>query len=262
MSETRPKRTRLRTAGRAMRPRLDAASLARLESTLDHRFTQPDLAHEALTHPSAVSAHRGAVKGSYQRLEFLGDRVLGLVIAERLFDRRRNEREGLLAPRLNRLVNKAACAEAARHMGLGPLILMAPHEAAAGGAERDSTLGDVCEAVIGALYLDGGLRAARAFIERAWAPQFRGLTGEHMKDPKTRLQEWAQSRGHPLPAYEVEHRQGPDHAPRFTVRVHVGEGLTALGEERSKQEAERAAAERLLHTVEGGSPDTEDDHDA
>ena len=262
MTQTRPKRTRLRAPRRASRPRLDDASLAALEETTGHRFSDPNLAHEALTHPSAVSSQGGAVNGSYQRLEFLGDRVLGLVMAERLFDRRRQEREGLLAPRLNRLVNKTACAEAAQRMGLGPLILMAPHEAAAGGANRESILGDVCEAVIGALYLDGGLKAARAFIERAWAPQFRDLQGAHMKDPKTRLQEWAQAQHHALPSYDVEDRRGPDHAPRFTVRVRVDERLTAVGEEASKQDAERAAAERLLQLVEGKAPDAETDHDA
>lgn len=247
MKQARPKRTRQRAAAKQVTPQLPKEALEALEDRLGHRFAERDLLNRAMTHPSALSGRNGALK-SNQRLEFLGDRVLGLVIAERLFDRRRTEREGALAPRLNRLVNKRACAEAAQHMDLGRHVMMSSHEIANGGRERESTLGDVCEAVIGALYLDGGLKTARAFIERAFAPQF-DEGHARLKDPKSLLQEWAQSQGHDLPDYRTLERSGPDHDPRFTVEVRVGGTFRETGSDRSKQDAERAAAFKLLEQV-------------
>lgn len=246
MKPARPKRTRQRAATRPVRPRLSAEQVRDLETRLAHRFKDSDLLVRAFTHASAVPDN-GAL-ASNQRLEFLGDRVLGLIIAERLFKRRREEREGDLAPRLNRLVNKRACATAAQRIGLGDFILMSPNEIAAGGRERESTLGDACEAVIAALYLDGGLNVARRFVEKAFAPQLAARDGR-LKDPKTLLQEWAQAAGHDLPRYRTLDRQGPDHDPRFTVEVRVGGNLAERASEGSKQAAERAAALKLLEQV-------------
>lgn len=247
MKDARPKRTRQRTRARPKTPGLADEVIAELQERLGHVFSDDSLLVRAMTHPSAVSHRREAVKGSYQRLEFLGDRVLALVMAERLIKRYPTEREGDLAPRLNRLVNKHACAEAAARMDLGKHVTMSPHEIEQGGRERDSTLGDVCEAVIGALYLDGGLAVATRFIERAWAVQFAGSRAAG-KDPKTRLQEWTQGRGAPPPDYRVVGRSGPDHAPVFKVRAEI-DGASATAEGASKQDAERLAAQRILETV-------------
>ncbi|MEO0466705.1 MAG: ribonuclease III [Pseudomonadota bacterium] len=245
-TKSRPKRTRQR-AKPATRAELTDAHLAEIATVIDHKFKDRSLLDRAFTHASALSgANRGLA--SNQRLEFLGDRVLGLVIAERLFTRRTQEREGDLAPRLNRLVNKSACAEAMRHMQLGQYLIMSANEISGGGRERDSTLGDLCEAVIGALYLDSGITKSRKFIERAFAPQFEAMKADS-KDPKSRLQEWAQGRGQALPKYKTIARHGPDHAPTFVVEVEVGRGLTAEGKARSKQAAEREAAEALLLDV-------------
>ena len=246
MKPSRPKRTRQRAAAKAIQPGLAPGRLKDLQARLGHDFSDTSLLIRAITHPSAVPEN-GALT-SNQRLEFLGDRVLGLVIAERLFTRRRGEREGDLAPRLNRLVNKHACAEAARHIGLGDFILMSPHEIAGGGQDRESTLGDACEAIIAALYLDGGLKTAQAFIERAFGPQL-SIHPDRIKDPKTLLQEWAQGQGHDLPRYTTLERTGPDHAPHFVVEVAIGEAWRETGADRSKQDAERAAAFKLLEQV-------------
>ncbi len=250
MKDARPKRTRQRTRAKPKTPALDADARASLEDRLGHRFRDEGLLTRAMTHPSAVAHRKEAVKGSYQRLEFLGDRVLALVMAERLVRRYPTEREGDLAQRLNRLVNKRACAAAAAHMDLGGHVIMDVHEIEQGGREREGTLGDVCEAVIAALYLDAGLAVAQRFIERAWAPQFDGVR-EGGKDPKTRLQEWAQARGEPPPVYEVVGRSGPDHAPTFRVRAVTG-AASATADGPSKQEAERLAAEGVLAAVDAG----------
>jgi ribonuclease-3 len=249
MNQARPKRTRQRAAAKAIRPGLSDAALAEAETAAGHRFRDKALLVTALTHPSAVSA-ADSLHHANQRLEFLGDRVLNLVIAERLIERRRNETEGDLAPRLNRLVKKGACAEAFRHVGLGAYLLMSESEIAGGGRERESTLGDACEAVIAAIYLDGGLSAARKFIEKGWAPQFTGGPAE-MKDPKTLLQEWAQGHGHPLPEYVVLGRSGPDHAPEYEVEVRVEDNGAAAATGPSKRDAERHAAARMLEQLKG-----------
>ncbi len=247
MKPSRPKRTRLRASAKSQVHSLSPEAIRALEERLGHRFSDTSLLVRAMTHPSAVNGENSGL-GSNQRLEFLGDRVLGLVIAERLFERRRNEREGALAPRLNRLVNKGACAMAAAHVGLSDHIIMSDYEIASGGRERESTLGDVCEAVIAALYLDGGLKRARNFIEKAFAPQFE-QRHERVKDPKSLLQEWALGHGHDLPDYRIVNRSGPDHDPHFTVEVRIGNDLRETGTDGSKQNAERAAAFKLLSQV-------------
>ena len=201
MTPTRPKRTRLRSKGKASQPSLAETDIRTLESILGHKFKNPETLIRALTHPSAVTSAE-SVRLSNQRLEFLGDRVLNLVIAERLIDRRRMESEGDLAPRLNSLVRKGACADAMRHLGVSEFVIMSDGEIAAGGRERESTLGDACEAIIGAIYQDAGLSTARKFIEKGWAPQFEAAPAQ-TKDPKTLLQEWAQGQGLPLPDYDL-----------------------------------------------------------
>lgn len=241
------KRTRLRSKAQSKSPQLSDESFASICEIVGHSFKDRDLLTRAFTHPSALQAGDPGLS-SNQRLEFLGDRVLGLVIAERLFTRRRTEREGSLAPRLNRLVSKTACANAIRHMALGQYVLMSPNEIEQGGRERESTLGDLCESVVAALYLDSGLTRARAFIERAFQPQLNS-TGQRLKDPKSLLQEWAQSNGYDLPKYRTLKREGPDHAPKFEVQVRIGSALSETAVDKSKQNAERAAASKLIAMV-------------
>ena len=249
MKLARPKRTRLRGKGKADAPKLSDERLKALQEAIGYRFKDPALAVRAVTHPSAV-ANGDAVRDSNQRLEFLGDRVLNLVIAERLMARHKTDAEGELAPRLNRLVKKGACAEAMRHLGLQAFILLSDGEEAAGGRDRDSTLGDACEAVIGAIFKDGGLASARKFIETAWAPQFASAPAE-TKDPKTLLQEWAQGQGLPLPDYDVLSRSGPDHEPIYEIEAKVDGRGSAVATGPSKREAERSAAALLLRSLAG-----------
>lgn len=249
MKPARPKRTRLRSRKKPARPSMTEDDLKALQAIIGHRFKDPDLLVRAMTHPSAVSS-ADSVRLSNQRLEFLGDRVLNLVIAERLIDRRRTESEGDLAPRLNHLVKKGACAEAMRHLELQRYLILSDGEEASGGRERESTLGDACEAIIGAIYQDAGLGPARKFIETGWGPQFRAAPAE-AKDPKTLLQEWAQGQGLPLPEYEVVNRSGPDHQPTYVVRASVEEHGSAVAAGSSKRDAERNAAGSLLDNLTG-----------
>ncbi len=222
-----------------------------LEHRLSHPFRDRSLLTRALTHASHGDGR--AREANNERLEFLGDRVLGLLAAEALFARFAGVDEGGLAPRLNALVRQETCARAARRADLGPALRMARAEADRGGRDKDSILGDACEAVIGALYLDGGLEAARAFFERYWAEELDGLV-ERPKDPKSALQEWAAARKLAAPVYALVARSGPDHRPQFTVSARLtladaaGEAA-AEGEGGSKQAAERAAAAALLARV-------------
>lgn len=244
MKPARPKRTRLRASAKKVQPRLTDEAIKTVEARISYHFKDRILLVKALTHPSAVGA-QDSVALSNQRLEFLGDRVLNLVVAERLIDRRRTESEGDLAPHLNRLVCKGACAQAMRLFDLQEFMILSEGEDHSGGRERESTLGDACEAVIGAIYLDGGLNAARKFIELTWAPQFR-FTPVEARDPKTLLQEWSQGHGHDLPDYSVIGRSGPDHAPTYKIQVEVTGCGTAQASGPSKRDAERAAAETLF----------------
>jgi ribonuclease III len=242
-----PKRTRNRTRGRkpSAIPELSREQRIAAEKSLGHAFADHRRLARALTHSSAVPGTPGA---SNERLEFLGDRVLGLVVAERLFRRYETEAEGGLAVRLNRLVRREACAEAARKAGLGALLMLDEAEERSGGREKESILADVCEAVIAALYLDGGFDVARAFIEKYWAEAFKTL-GAEPKDAKSRLQEYALSIGRPVPVYHVIHREGPDHQPIFTIEVQVEGYDPERAKAGSKQEAEREAAISLLRAI-------------
>ncbi len=249
MKTARPKRTRQRAAVKAVVPELDGGALKVVEDIIGYRFKDPDLLNRALTHPSAVTA-ADSVRLSNQRLEFLGDRVLNLIIAERLFSRRKMESEGDLAPRLNQLVKKGACADAMRHLGLGRFLILSDGEDSAGGRARESTLGDACEAILGAIFVDGGLAPARRFVEAGWAPQFANAPAE-TRDPKTLLQEWAQAKGLPLPKYRIIDRTGPDHAPVYAVEVSLPEHGQAGASGASKRDAERFAAASLLSLLTG-----------
>ena len=195
----------------------------------------------ALTHASANAVN------SNERLEFLGDRVLGLVAAEKLFAVYPEDPEGALALKFNALARRETCARAALAAGLADHLILANAEAGSGGRKKGAILAGVCEAIIAALYLDGGLEAARRFIECYWAESLTNLIAD-MRDPKTSLQEWAQSRkgNSAAPAYRLIRREGPDHAPRFFVEASVTGESPETGEGNSKREAEQNAAMKLL----------------
>lgn len=216
----------------------------KLEARLGYRFADPDLLDRALTHSSAVSPGK-RVERSYQRLEFLGDRVLGLVVADMLYRRMLKANEGELSRSLNSLVRKETCAAIARELDLGSEMNLGESEARTGGAQKEAILGDIAEAVIGAVYCDGGLGQAYDIVERLFGPHIMHA-GNVRADPKTTLQEWAQGKGHEPPLYVEVERKGPDHAPEFTISVQLNgyEPLTATGP--SKKLAEHKAAERFL----------------
>ena len=225
------------------------AAVAALEGRIGPVFHDRELLERALTH---ASVGEGALKvRHYERLEFLGDRVLNLLAAERLMALNPDAREGEMSRLMAGLVNYHACARVARRIGLPDALRMAPSASKIGARDKDTVLGDACEALIGALYIDDGLEAARAFFLEFWTDEFARLDEPRTKDPKTQLQEWAQGRGLPLPAYKVVGREGPDHAPIFTVSVNVGDYEPEHAEGRSRQEAEKAAATVMLLKREG-----------
>ncbi|HEV2516839.1 MAG TPA: ribonuclease III [Devosia sp.] len=216
----------------------------KLEARLGYRFADPDLLDRALTHSSAVSPGK-RIERSYQRLEFLGDRVLGLVVADMLYRRMPKANEGELSRSLNTLVRKETCAAIARQLDLGSEMNLGDSEARTGGANKDAILGDIAEAVIGAIFCDGGLGQAYEIVERLFGEQL-DHAGHVRADPKTTLQEWAQGRGLEPPLYAEIERTGPDHAPEFTIAVRLGDfpAITATGP--SKKLAEHKAAEAFL----------------
>ncbi len=214
-----------------------------LEKTIGYRFSDAALLDRALTHISALKG-QGRV-GSYQRLEFLGDHVLGLEISEVLFAAFPKADEGELSRRLADLVRRETCADVARAIDLGTALRLGASEARAGGRAKAAILADVCESLIGAVFLDGGYQAAKAFVERFWAERMR-KPARPLRDPKTVLQEWAQGRGLPTPAYREVERTGPHHDPVFRVAVTLPERDPAEGKGRSKRAAEQAAAAALL----------------
>jgi ribonuclease-3 len=217
------------------------APLGRLATVLGHRFAERTLLEQAVTHPSATSPARP----DNQRLEFLGDRVLGLVVAEALLAAYPGEAEGALAPRFNALVRRETLAEIAAEIGLGEFLRLGRSEATGGGRRKKAILADAMEAVIAALFLDGDMAAARSFILARWQGRI-AAQDEAPMDAKTRLQEWAQGRGMALPIYRETGREGPDHAPRFTVGVVLENSETASGQASSKKQAEQIAAAALL----------------
>ena len=224
-----------------MAAKANAAALDPLAAVLGHRFADPVLLETALTHPSATSPARP----DNQRLEFLGDRVLGLVVAEALLAAYPGEAEGTLAPRFNALVRRETLAEIALEIGLGGFLRLGRSEATGGGRRKQAILADALEAVIAALLLDGGMAAARHFILARWQGRIEAPETAPM-DAKTRLQEWAQGRAMAPPDYLVTGREGPDHAPRFTIEARLESGETAAGRASTKKQAEQAAAAALL----------------
>jgi ribonuclease III len=213
-----------------------------LEDSIGHHFGDPALLEEALTHATAA---KGKSRANYQRLEFLGDRVLGLAIVEMLFEAFPSAKEGELSKRLSDLVRRETCADVAREWGLAAYIRLGIGEASSGGSERLPILADVCEALIGAVFLDGGFAAAQSVVQNAFDHRMRARK-RPSQDPKTALQEWAQARGLSAPVYKTQERSGPDHAPRFTIRVEV-EGFPGISADAgSKRAAEQGAAEAFL----------------
>lgn len=225
-----------------------AADLSAFMDRLGHRFATPEHLVRALTHSSLGSATRP----DNQRLEFLGDRVLGLSMAEALFDADGSASEGQLAPRFNALVRKETCAAVARDIDLGAVLKLGRSEMMSGGRRKDALLGDAMEAVIAAVYLDAGFEAARALVLRLWAGRIQSVDSD-ARDPKTALQEWAQARGLPPPRYETLGRDGPDHAPQFRIAVVLASGETVAAQAGSKRNAEQAAAKALLERLERGA---------
>ena len=208
--------------------------------SLGHRFSNPELLQRALTHASLSGSN-------YERLEFLGDRVLGLVIAEWLTELNSDSSEGDMAKILSALVGRESLAIVAQNIGLGEAIRMSEAEASMNGRVNGSTLADCCEAVIGALYLDGGLEAARQFIRRQWQELMQ--SPPTAADAKTALQEWSQAKGFGLPEYDLLDRSGPDHAPQFTVQVTVRNYASEMATGASKRLAERDAAAAMLKKI-------------
>jgi ribonuclease-3 len=223
-------------------PRKQQVRLAELEARIGYTFKDRALLSEALTHGSALGV--GTQRRSYDRLEFLGDRVLGLVVAQQLLEQHKREEEGELATRLNALVNKHACARAARAADLGAAVVLSPSEEASGGRGKEAILGDICESVIAALYLDGGMDAARAFILRFWGDAFETVKNVR-RDAKTALQEWAAARKRGL-SYVVIDQSGPEHSPHFVVEARIDGFAPARGEAGSKRDAQRAAAAAFI----------------
>ena len=224
------------------------APAAELEQTIGYRFADPALLREALTHGSALTRGRRQQR-SNERLEFLGDRVLALAVADLLMARFPRESEGALTKRHAGLVCRETLAEIALELDLGRFLLLGQSEAEAGGRARPATLANGLEALIGAVYLDGGLAPAERLIELRWGPRLIAMLTPP-RDAKTALQEWAQGRGLGLPDYRVVEVGGPAHAPRFEVVVSVAERPPARAVAGSKRAAEQAAAEQLLAALE------------
>ena len=214
------------------------------EQRLGYEFSNLSLLVEALTHSSIASDFRK----DNQRLEFLGDRVLGLVMAEALLEIDQTAPEGTLAPRFNALVRKETCAEVARQIELGGVLKIGRSEMLSGGRRKDALLGDGMEAVIAAIYKDGGFEVAKTIIINLWGDRIKNVKGD-ARDAKTMLQEWAQARGQNPPNYEAISRSGPDHAPDFLVKVILDSGETSEALAGSKRQAEQMAAKALLQKI-------------
>jgi len=221
-----------------------SGDLTEFSSRLGYTFGRAELLVRALTHGSISSATRP----DNQRLEFLGDRVLGLVMAEALLRDDRAASEGILAPRFNALVRKETCAAVAREIDLGVVLKLGKSEMVSGGRRKEALLADAMEAVIAAIYLDGGFSAAQEAVLRLWGDRLASVEAD-ARDPKTALQEFVQARGEGPPRYEVVRRCGPDHAPEFTIAVVLADGARAEAAAGSKRQAEQAAARQVLEQV-------------
>lgn len=218
-----------------------SADLRAFEARIGHQFVSADLIVRAVTHSSMSSPTRA----DNQRLEFLGDRVLGLVMADALLKEDKHAPEGTLAPRYNALVRKETCADVARQIDLGAVLKLGRSEMKSGGRRKLALLGDAMEAVIAAVYLDAGYDAAQDMILRLWGDRIHSVEDD-ARDAKTSLQEWAQARGYAPPIYHEIVRSGPDHAPEFTIQVKLENGEADTATAGSKRHAEQAAAKVLL----------------
>ncbi|GAA0636156.1 ribonuclease III [Brevundimonas lenta] len=227
-----------------------AEAVAALKGNLGHDFRDPSLLEQALTHASvgegAERDARGRPFADNQRFEFLGDRVLGLLVADRLMRDFPSADEGEMSTRLHALVDKAACARVAETMGVGPAMRLSPGETKQGGRRREGVLGDAMEAILAAIWLDAGIEAARDVFEKAWAAELAAPPKRSLSNPKSTLQEWALGQGRPLPTYRIVERTGSDHAPTFTVEASVAGYAPLTAQGRSRQDAEKAAATALL----------------
>ena len=222
-----------------------SADIEKLQEIIEHRFEDTALLKTALTH-SSVGGPR-----NYERLEFLGDRVLGLVIAELLYKRFPHEQEGDLAKRLAALVQGDFLAQIAREIDLGIFIEFSEAEAQSGGQENANILADVFESMIGALYLDAGYEHCEALIQKLWGERLEQMVKPPLH-PKTRLQEWAQGKGLPLPEYRIMTQDGPDHAPVFEIALKVKGYEIFFAQGKSRQIAEKAAAEGFWERLPAG----------
>lgn len=218
--------------------------LRAFEERIGHKFARPDLLQRAVTHASVSSPNRK----DNQRLEFLGDRVLGLVMATALLEHDKTATEGQLAPRFNALVRKEACADVAKEIDLGAVLKLGRSEMMSGGRRKQALLGDAMEAVIAAVYKDAGFDAAAEMILRLWGSRIHQVETD-ARDAKTSLQEWAQARGQKVPIYVEVSRSGPDHAPVFTIAARLQDGTEAQATAGSKRQAEQAAAKALLEQL-------------
>lgn len=223
-----------------------AAELHALSARIGYEFKNPTFLIEAMTHASLSTPTRS----DNQRLEFLGDRVLGLVIAEALLSQDVNATEGLIAPRLNALVRKEACADIAQEIGLGQALKMGRSEMLSGGRRKMAVLGDAMEALIAAVYRDSDFETAREFVLRLWSKKLAGASTVQ-QDAKTALQEWAQARRLAPPTYAEVGRSGPDHAPVFEIEAQLETGQTARSSAPNKRQAQQEAAQKLLTTLKG-----------
>jgi len=221
-------------------------SVQKISEIIDYNFRDESLRRDALTHPSRRAS--GSKTSAYERLEFLGDRVLGLVIAEILLRSFPDEAEGDLARRHAALVRAETCALIARQWNLHKLLDAASSEYVGGEIANPATLSDACEAIIGAIYLDSDFAVTQAIVARFWSPLLNADLAPP-QEPKTALQEWAQARGLPLPLYTEVSRTGPDHAPEFVIEVSVKGHTPASGQGTSRRAAEKAAAEILLNMI-------------
>lgn len=220
------------------------------EARLGYQFSDKALLKRALTHSSVRSAAKKGSNHDNERLEFLGDRVLGLSVAELLTEQFPHATEGDLARIFNFLVRGETCAEVARSIALGEQLILSDSEAGSGGRDKVTILADACEAVLAAIFLEGGFDAARRVVRQHWTQRLEALPVEPV-DAKSALQEWAQGQGFDLPKYKELNREGPDHAPQFTTEVRVGGrkaplARSAQGSGTSKRAAEQSAATALL----------------
>jgi ribonuclease III len=240
--------------GKSGKAAAEKEAIAATEARIGYNFSDPALLMTAFTHVSALKPATRHRADSYQRLEFLGDHVLGLIISDMLYRAYPRADEGELSKRLADLVRKESCADVAEQLGLLDDIKLGMVKAVEGARLRKSVLGDVCEAVIGAIFLDGGFDAAAKFVERNWIDRMRKLR-RPLRDPKTMLQEWAQSRGLPTPVYREVERTGPHHDPQFRVAVDLPGLAPAEGVGPNKRAAEKAAASAMIAREGAGSHD-------